>query len=172
MCAPSPCVYDMMSKPVLWKWKTLRHEFSPSHDNWLLNTPCPLQCLPDDLQLVWRCSAMKTHVTMLLINSSSDVTSWDSLESLFCYQFLPLLHYCSALQYILKRCGEEGASVVFERSQLIWFSELIRMPPMSPLEVFRAHPTGRRSQGRSSDLGSTRRSWNNVWNTLVSLLQA
>ena len=46
---------------------------------------------------------------------------------------------------IQRELGVEPLLLRVERSQLRWFGHLIRMPPTHlPLEVFQAHPTGRR----------------------------
>jgi len=50
---------------------------------------------------------------------------------------------------IRRELGVEPLLLHVKRSQLRWFRHQIRMPPgRIPLEVFRAHPTGRKPRGR------------------------
>ena len=54
---------------------------------------------------------------------------------------------------IQRELGVEPLLLHVERGQLRWFGHLIRMPPgRLPLEVFRAHPTGKRPQGRAGEI--------------------
>ncbi|XP_018538853.1 uncharacterized protein LOC108887791 [Lates calcarifer] len=50
---------------------------------------------------------------------------------------------------IQRELGVEPLLLRVERSQLRWFRHLVRMPPRRlPLEIFQAHPTGKRPWGR------------------------